>query len=196
MRCAWVSATRCCLRLGPAQSCATAGLHCRPKPRPAHAPHNPAAAPRPRCPARYADEYSPVRLEALARSKVSIERLEESDLDYATSVDSLARLRGRLKLAIANFQGCSGEYVDYVKKVGRWVRSSGCAGGWVGAQHEKVCGWVAANMATGDGGCLLLLGWGKLTGGWLPGLSCRCNVMPAALPMTLSLSAGLEHAGH
>ena len=35
---------------------------------------------------RYADEYSPVRLDALARSKVSIDRLEESDLDYATSV--------------------------------------------------------------------------------------------------------------
>ena len=67
---------------------------------------------------RYADEYSPVGLEALARSKVSVDRLEESDLDYATSIASLARLRGRLKLAIANFQGCCGEYVNFVKKVG------------------------------------------------------------------------------
>lgn len=75
-------------------------------------------------PARYADEYSPVRLDALARSKVSIDRLEESDLDYATSVASLARLRGRLKLAVANFVGCCGEYVNYVKKV--------CVGGGVG----------------------------------------------------------------
>lgn len=73
----------------------------------------------PAAPARYADGYSPVRLDALARSKVSIDRLEESDLDYATSVASLSRLRGRLKLAVANFVGCCGEYVNYVKKVGR-----------------------------------------------------------------------------
>jgi hypothetical protein len=66
---------------------------------------------------RYADEYSPVGLEALARSKVSIDRLQESDLDYANSTASLAQLRGRLKLAIANFQGCCGEYVNFVKKV-------------------------------------------------------------------------------
>ena len=43
---------------------------------------------------RYADEYSPVRLDALARSKVSIDRLEESDLDYATSVQVRRAGRG------------------------------------------------------------------------------------------------------
>lgn len=47
-----------------------------------------------------------------------MDRLNESDLDYANSVSSLASLRGRLKLAIANFVGCCGEYVNYVKKVG------------------------------------------------------------------------------
>jgi hypothetical protein len=58
-----------------------------------------------------------VRLAALARSKVSVERLEEGDLDYATSPASLAALRARLKLGIANFLGGGGVYVSYVKMV-------------------------------------------------------------------------------
>ncbi len=62
----------------------------------------------------------------LSGPQVSVDRLAESDLDYANSVASLASLRGRLKLAIANFQGCSGEYVNFVKK----VRSVG--GCWAG----------------------------------------------------------------
>ena len=99
------------------QSCARTRVHTYPQ---TTAPH-----PTPPHP-RYADDYSPVRLAALARSKVSIERLEESDLDYATSAASLASLRGRLKAAIANFQGCSGEYVDFVKKVGRAGEGAGC----------------------------------------------------------------------
>ena len=76
-------------------------------------------APPPRTPTpppRFADEYSPVCLSALSRAKVDIERLEEGDLDYASSVSGLARLRGRLKLAIANFQGCCCEYTNYVGK--------------------------------------------------------------------------------
>lgn len=56
---------------------------------------------------------------------MSVDRLAESDLDYANSVASLASLRGRLKLAIANFQGCSGEYVNFVKKVRRWWGGGG-----------------------------------------------------------------------
>ena len=54
---------------------------------------------------RYADNYSPVKLAAVASGKVSIDRLEEGDLDYATSADMMARLRGRMKSAIANFVG-------------------------------------------------------------------------------------------
>ena len=76
----------------------------------------------------YTDDYSPVRLDALVRSKVSLDSLSESDLDYADSARGLATLRGRLKLAIANFQGCSGEYVNYVKKVGQGGAGQGGAG--------------------------------------------------------------------
>lgn len=53
----------------------------------------------------YADSYSPVKLSALTSGKVSIDQLEEGDLDYATSMDAMAKLRGRMKLAIAHFIG-------------------------------------------------------------------------------------------
>ncbi|GAB4818944.1 hypothetical protein N2152v2_005990 [Parachlorella kessleri] len=64
----------------------------------------------------YADAYSPVKLAAVASGKVSIDRLEEGDLDYATSADMMARLRGRMKSAIANFVGCRSEYMSFVRK--------------------------------------------------------------------------------
>lgn len=94
-------------------------------------------------PRRYADEYSPVRLEALARSKVSVDRLTEGDLDYASSVQSLAALRGRLKLAVANFVGCCGEYVGYVKKVGGWPgRAGGEGGGGISSGGDGRGDWL------------------------------------------------------
>ena len=78
-----------------------------------------------------------MRLDALARSKtaISVDRLEERDLDYATSGRALSSLRGRLKLAIANFQGCAGEYVNFVKKVPGACRCCRCCGGDWGPQE-------------------------------------------------------------
>jgi hypothetical protein len=64
----------------------------------------------------YADTHSPVPLAALAASKVDVEALEENDLDYATNAAGLARLRGRVKLAIAEFVGSQGDYLSFVKK--------------------------------------------------------------------------------
>ncbi|EFN54970.1 hypothetical protein CHLNCDRAFT_134747 [Chlorella variabilis] len=127
---------------------------------------------------QYADDYSPVRLAALARSKVSIERLEESDLDYATSAASLASLRGRLKAAIANFQGCSGEYVDFVKKAidleavcksrqhGVCVPPSGKKGRWAEAKWTYKCRvrpWVLRGMALGAGAASAVVVWSEAT---------------------------------
>lgn len=127
---------------------------------------------------RYADEYSPVKLAALARSKVSIERLEESDLDYATCPASLAALRGRLKLAIANFQGCAGEYVDYVKKAidlesvcksrqhGVYVPPSGKKGRWAEAKWSYKCRvrpWVLRATALTAGAASAVVVWSEAT---------------------------------
>ncbi|KAH7622239.1 putative G-protein coupled receptor-associated protein LMBRD2B [Nannochloris sp. 'desiccata'] len=64
----------------------------------------------------YADTHSPVPLAALAASKVDVEALEENDLDYATNAAGLARLRGRVKLAIAEFVGSRGDYLSFVNK--------------------------------------------------------------------------------
>lgn len=75
-----------------------------------------------------------------------MDRLSESDLDYANSVASLASLRGRLKLAIANFQGCSGEYVNYVKKVGGFAVDGGGGG-----EEEGELAWMYAAAKSGAG---------------------------------------------
>ncbi|KAL4450039.1 hypothetical protein ABPG77_010708 [Micractinium sp. CCAP 211/92] len=127
---------------------------------------------------KYADDYSPVRLDALARSKVSIDRLEESDLDYATSVASLSRLRGRLKLAVANFVGCCGEYVNYVKKAidleavckarqhGVTVPPSGKKGWWPEARWRYQCSvrpWVLRLAAAAAGGASVVIVWSEAT---------------------------------
>jgi hypothetical protein len=64
----------------------------------------------------YSDTHSPVPLAALAASKVDVEALEENDLDYATNAAGLARLRGRVKLAIAEFVGSRGDYLSFIKK--------------------------------------------------------------------------------
>jgi len=64
----------------------------------------------------YADTHSPVPLASLAASKVDVETLEENDLDYATNAAGIARLRGRVKLAIAEFVGSRGDYLSFVEK--------------------------------------------------------------------------------
>lgn len=64
----------------------------------------------------YADANSPVPLSTLAASKVDVESLEERDLDYAGDEYGLAKLRGRTKLAIAEFVGSRGEYLSSLSK--------------------------------------------------------------------------------
>lgn len=65
----------------------------------------------------YAETASPVSPAALAGSKtLDVESLEERDLDYAGDAQGLARLRGRIKLGIANFVGSRGEYLAFVRK--------------------------------------------------------------------------------
>jgi hypothetical protein len=66
---------------------------------------------------QYLDVNSPVPVAALAASKVDVETLEERDLEYSTDAAGLARLRGRLKLAIAEFVGSRGDYLSYLNKV-------------------------------------------------------------------------------
>lgn len=146
---------------------------------------------------KYADDYSPVRLEALARSKVSIDRLEESDLDYATGVPSLASLRGRLKLAVANFVGCSGEYVDYVKKAisleavckarlhGVTVPPNGKKGRWAELQWAYKCRgrpWVLRGMAVLAGAASAVVVWSEATIG--------SGINPDLSPFSLMIRAG------
>ena len=65
----------------------------------------------------YFDTKSPVPVAALATSKsVDVESLEERDLEYATNAAGLAKLRGRVKLAIAEFVGSKGDYVSFLRK--------------------------------------------------------------------------------
>ena len=64
----------------------------------------------------YADKTSAISLKTLARTAVDLEQLHENDLDYAVDEAGLASLRKRYKGACANFVGCGGEYLDYVKK--------------------------------------------------------------------------------
>ena len=64
----------------------------------------------------YTEKHSPVPLSSLVTQKVDVESLEERDLDYAGNAAGLARLRGRVKLAIAEYVGSRGEYLSFVKK--------------------------------------------------------------------------------
>ncbi len=83
---------------------------------------------------RYADDFSPVSIPAVVRDKVDVERMAEADLDYSESREAVASLRGRLKLAIANFVG------ECWRLVG-WERGGEVRGGeerWGG-----VCGVLA-----------------------------------------------------
>lgn len=64
----------------------------------------------------YTQKHSPVPLSALVTHKVDVESLEERDLDYASNAAGLARLRGRVKLAIAEFVGSRGDYLSFLKK--------------------------------------------------------------------------------
>ena len=64
----------------------------------------------------YTDRISPVPLSALAATKIDIESLDEKDLDYAANAAGLAKLRGRIKLSIAEFVGSRGDYVSFLQK--------------------------------------------------------------------------------
>jgi hypothetical protein len=64
----------------------------------------------------YVDATSPVPLAAVSSRKIDVEGLEERDLDYATDAGGLARLRGRTKLAIAEYVGSRGDYSHFLSK--------------------------------------------------------------------------------
>lgn len=149
---------------------------------------------------RYTDDYSPVQLDALVRSKVSVDRLAESDLDYANSVASLASLRGRLKLAIANFQGCSGEYVNFVKKAidleavckarqhGLTVAPGGQHSRWAEARWAYKCyarPWVLRGMAALACAASAVIVWSEATIG--------SGRSPDLSPFSLMVRSGVQH---
>ncbi|KDD72244.1 hypothetical protein H632_c3640p0, partial [Helicosporidium sp. ATCC 50920] len=65
---------------------------------------------------RYVERTCSVPLSAVADQPLDVERLTERDLDYASDERGLAELRGRVKMAISQFEGCRGEYCGDVRK--------------------------------------------------------------------------------
>lgn len=147
---------------------------------------------------KFTDEFSPVRLETLARSKIDFERLEEADLDYAGGVPQLASLRARVKMAVTQFVGYRGEYVNFVKKAldleavcksrqhGVYTPPSGATSRWAVWAYTYTCvgrPWVLRLAAVAAAAVSAVVVWSEATIG--------SGRSPDLSPFSLAIHSGV-----